>query len=856
MSEKLVHRGLAFLIFAISLVVYIMTMAVTVSFWDAGEFIATSYILGIPHSPGTPLYVLVGRVFCLFPLAISAAQKVNLLSAVSAALGVLMAWLAMVYVVRFMFGRAKTAAGRFAQYAGPTIGAFFLTFSDTYWTNASEAEVYALSAFVMGFCTVLSLRWLKNPAGELDADVREKIIAEAGIARGKILIKEATEKKKRRSRNLVLLIIYFLSLGIGFHLGTILVYAGIFLMLIMVRKKAFSNFELLVFTFGFGVVVADMTIHRQSLLTIILLVIFVILVIWATLSKGKFAFSATALFVLGISVHLFLYIRSGLNPAIDEVDPETWKSLYAVLRREQYPPMDVFARKAPVMYQLKHFGTYFTNQFRIIGDFFVGPFNFGALTAFIPLSLGLFGIVASFYRERKSWVLNFTNLALNSLGLIIFLNFSDHEVRERDYFYGAAFYFFAIFIGIGATAFMMIMIEQAREKGQNLIRFVVPVGIFLLVCSILPATHQWYRHDRSDNFIPRDYAYNILSGLEPDAIIFTNGDNDTFPLWYIQNVEHYREDVRVANLSLLNTSWYIRQIRDHYPSVPIDLNDMEIERLRPIRVQDGILWKRDLAVNHIIRAVYWGRPIYFSVTVPSEVWSRYSENLEMQGMVRRFVTVKGKHQTNDFLMARNLEEIFEYRGFLTEDGERDDSVYKPLNIQNMFINFSLASFQVAQGESKRKNYGEAVRWAELSYRFAPHFEWPRKYLGMYYMKNGQYDKAIEHYRGEIAKEPGRGEFWVNLASVYEAIGQMEVSLGILKDATGVVTDYKDVFGHAFRMAALLGRVEEAKGYIRAWIDRHPNDREFISLYEDIDRILLEEFGVDSSSDLEAGEGRE
>ncbi len=164
MSGKNLSRALAAGILLVSLAVYLMTMAVTVSFWDSGEFVATSYILGIPHSPGTPLYVLVGRVFCLLPLAMSAAQKVNLLSTVSAALGVLMAYLAMAMVVRFMFGKPKTAAEKFAHYAGPLAGSFFLMFSDTYWTNASEAEVYALSTFVMGFCTVLALRWLERNA--------------------------------------------------------------------------------------------------------------------------------------------------------------------------------------------------------------------------------------------------------------------------------------------------------------------------------------------------------------------------------------------------------------------------------------------------------------------------------------------------------------------------------------------------------------------------------------------------------------------------------------------------------------------------------------------------------------------
>ncbi|MBN2072054.1 MAG: DUF2723 domain-containing protein [Candidatus Krumholzibacteriota bacterium] len=853
MSEKLIHRSLAVLIFLISLTVYVRTMAVSVSFWDAGEFIATSYILGIPHSPGTPLYVLVGRVFCLLPLALSTAQKVNFLSALSASLGILMIYLSSLYAIRFIFGKAKTTAGRIARYAGPVTGSFFLAFSDTYWTNASEAEVYALSAFVMGFCTMLALKWLGSAYGQFgpgDGDGRIDDAAAGSLPPG------PAEKRKNNSRNTILLIIYLLSLGIGFHLGTILVYAGILIMLMMVKEKAISNVELLIFTFGFGVMVADMTVHRNTTITLVLLAIFAVLVVWSTLSKGRFVLFATGLFILGISVHLFLMIRSGLNPAIDEVDPESWKSLYAVLRREQYPPMNIFARKAPLLFQIEHFTSYFAKQFKVTGDFFAGPFNLGILSALIPVGLGIFGIVANYIREKKSWALNFTNLVINSAGLIIFLNFTNHEVRERDYFYGAAFYFFAIFIAIGATAVLMLMLDQAKKTRQNQARFVVPVAAFLIICSLLPSTHQWYTHDRSDDFIARDYAYNILSGLEPDAIIFTNGDNDTFPLWYLQTVENVRPDVRVANLSLLNTSWYTKQIRDQYPTVPLDLSDEEIDRLKPIRVQDGILWKKDLLVNQIIRNTNWARPIYFAVTVPADVWDRYSDNLEMQGMVRRLVPTKGKYLVNNIQMARNLGEIFMFRGIFTEDGERDDSVYKPRDVENMFINFSIAAFQLAQSSSRSGDDEEAVQWAEMSYRFSPDFEWPRKYLGVYYMKNNQYEKAIDHYRKEIERDPQGGEFWINLAAVEEERNQPEKALEILREGMESAGSFRDIYGQAFRIAATLGRVDEAKGYIRKWIDKYPDDEEFKALYDDIDIVLFNEFGIGQAQSGDSVEGED
>ncbi|MBN1164673.1 MAG: DUF2723 domain-containing protein, partial [Candidatus Krumholzibacteriota bacterium] len=796
MSNRAIYRISAFLVFLVSMVVYYLTMAATVSFWDAGEFIATSYILGIPHSPGTPLYVLVGRVFSMLPLVLSTAQKVNLLSVTFAALGVLMAYLIMVQVCQFMFGKPRSALDRFIQYLGPAVGAFFLTFSDTYWFDATESEVYSLSAFVMGLCTLLAVQWLKNPAGELSRDSREKIISAAGREEGKQLITRREKESRGHSRNLIYLIIYLLSLGIGFHLGTILVYGGVLVMLLMIKNKSFSNFELLVFTFGLAVFVADMTLHKQSSLTLVGLVVFAALVIWSTLSEGKFALTATTLLILGISVHLFLYIRSGLNPAIDEVDPENWRSLYAHLRREQYPPLQIFSRKASFAFQFQHFMDYYREQYRMLGDRMLGPFNLGKASVAIPTALGLYGIVSNFFRERKTWVLNFTSLFLNSLGLIVFLNFSDHEVRERDYFYGGAFYFFSIFIGIGASAFMILLFDYLKKRRESLVRWVVPVGLVLLLCSLLPSGYHWFSHDRSHNFIPRDYAYNMLAGLEPDAILFTNGDNDTFPLWYIQYVENFRSDVRVANLSLLNTDWYIKQCRDEPPRVPISMTDLEIERLRPVPLKDGgVAWKCDLAVQHIINQTNWSRPIYFAVTTPREKWAPYAQYLEMQGMVRKLTPLPGEFLINEFMMKRNFEDIFEFRGFLTAEGKRDNSMYKSYDTNVMFTNFSVASMELASLNSRRKDYSEAVRWAELALELNPGFDFAKKYLGIYYLRNGQADKAMGHYMKMIGENPNRGEFWIGLASVQEETRQLELALQTLHKGTEMAPEYRDIFGH-------------------------------------------------------------
>ncbi len=134
-------------------------------FWDSGEFIASAYILGIPHAPCTPLYVLVGRVFTLLPLPFSIAGRVNFISALTAALGVLFVYFLAVRLLDAILGRSRTRLDTVIKVAGALVGSLFLAFSHTYWINAIEAEVYALSAFFMGFILWLSLKWAENPTG-------------------------------------------------------------------------------------------------------------------------------------------------------------------------------------------------------------------------------------------------------------------------------------------------------------------------------------------------------------------------------------------------------------------------------------------------------------------------------------------------------------------------------------------------------------------------------------------------------------------------------------------------------------------------------------------------------------------
>jgi tetratricopeptide (TPR) repeat protein len=844
MSERALHRLLALLVFLIPLIVYVMTMAATTSFWDSGEFIASAYILGIPHSPGTPLYILVARVFTMLPLPLSSAARVNFFSVLCGGLAVLMGYLIMVRTMRFMYPASKGGLSQFMVYAGAFVGSLYITFSDTFWRNATEAEVYSLSALLMGLCTVLALEWYGNPAGHANAAVQKGFGEGPGknarVEREKALDREERSERSH-ARGLVYLIVYLLALGIGFHLGTILVYGGIFLLFLLVKEKAFGNSELIVFTFGFAVLMADMMLHRSSGVTIAGLVIFAALVAWSTATRGRFALTASGLLVLGLSVHLYMYIRSHLDPSIDMVDPQTWKAMYAHLRREQYPPMNLFERKASFAFQIAHFGRYFRDQFQMFGDRRVGSFNLGAAATAIPVAMGLLGIAANFGRERKTWVCNFMNLFINSLGLIVFLNFSSDEVRDRDYFYGGAFYFFAVFIGIGATSLLMTCAEYVKGKGKEAFGYVVPFGALLIGMSILPARHNWFSHNRSHYYIAQEYGYNVLAGLEPDAIIFTYGDNDTYPLWYIQNVEHFRTDVRVTNLSLLNTDWYIKQLRDRAPKVPIAMSDDEIEQLRPIELKDGgIAWKNDLMVQHIIETTDWKRPIYFATTVAPEDWVPYENYLEMQGMVRRLVPFKGKGMRNAFLIERNFGELFRFHGILTKDWQVDHSLYKEKDLSVILGNYAVAAYELAQLKWKEQDFAGAARWTERALCFDPKLKPAKIVLGVFYAQNNDQQKAVDYYSNMVREDPRESEYWLRLAWVFSVQGNFSMALQTIDQGIRNAPDDGQLYVDGFRYAAETGDVDFAKGYITRWLEKHPDDQEFLRAYEDVERLLREE----------------
>ena len=194
----------------------------------------------------------------------------------------------------------------------------------------------------------------------------------------------------------------------------------------------------------------------------------------------------------------------------------------------------------------------------------------------IPLLIGLLGLVYQMLRHRNDFIVVGLLFVLTGFAIVVYLNQTPLQPRERDYAYAGSFYAFAIWIGLGVTAiyfWLKLMLKNVPSAALAGIAFLLS-----LVAPVLMAAQGWDDHDRSDRRTGIDMAKNYLNSLQPNAIIFTNGDNDTFPLWYAQEVEGVRTDVRVVNLSLLNTDWYIDQMkRRQYESAPVPFSIPEFK---------------------------------------------------------------------------------------------------------------------------------------------------------------------------------------------------------------------------------------------------------------------------------------
>ena len=727
----------ALIIFVIVLAAYIETMSLSIPFWDCGEFIATSYILGIPHPPGFPLFVLIGRIFTLIPFGY-VATRVNFFSALSSALAVFFTFLVTVRLAKLSF----KVQGWKAWLAG-IVACLFMAFSNSFWQNAGEAETYSVSSLVMVMTLWMSLRWWDSVGRD-------------------------------HSDRLLLGIAYLLTLCIGIHLGTLLVAPGI--------------------------------------------LILVLLVDWRTVTKPKLLAGICALFLLGLSSHLYLLIRAHLNPAINEDDPKTWHDLWLVLKRDQYKPGSIFVRRAEFSYQVSMFWGYFSSQFTMWGG------KLETLGRYLPILLGAVGAYFHAIGNRKTFVVLLSLFLIFSLGLIIYLNFTDHEVRERDYFYIAAYHFFAIWMGICATGLLVRLLKATRDYFRNQTVVISAFSCLFILVAALPYFHFHFSHDRTDDTIARNFAYNMLAPLKKDAIVLTNGDNDTFPLWCIQEIEGFRKDVRVANLSLLRTPWYIKQLRDTEPKVPMTFSDYEIDGLVPFRDSTGKVWQtNEIMVHDIIRANNWRKPIYLAVTVPGQM--DLERQLVLEGLVFLVTPEAYGLRLDEAKMKNNLYEVFNWDGILKKDGTRDESFYKDLNESRLVQNYGAANFTLAFWYRQTGRIALAVKELERAREVSPMFTDAARWLGQFYAENGQTEKGEQYYLGLVRQYPADAEIHYRLGAVHVAMGKLDAAVQDYRRAIELEPTFRSAYAGLHDVYVRMGRIPESNAVLRAWLEIDPTDEE-------------------------------
>ncbi len=860
------HKFATALSFLVPLLVYVKTLTVTVPFWDSGEFIATSNILGLPHPPGSPVYTMIGRIVSLIPLG-STAWRVNFMSAFFSALSCLLTFLVVSRALQRGWGNGNLKpATALACDVGGLAAAFFMGFSNAFWDNGIEAEVYAFSVFLIMLCAWLAFRWWDH-VGE------------------------------HRNDRLLVLIAYILAVSTAVHLNTILVGPGLLVLLWILRPSFFSTGRFwfaatILVGFVFFIWLNDVSEEINVPAPIVIGIFLTICVVWYVNRKGLVRNNLPTWWalatVVGFTVQLFLLLRSQQHPAINEGAPETFQTWKDYLLRKQYGPSSPFERRADVWFQIDHMYLRYVGQQFVLTQGFgpFGPDSFWVIAVnSIPYLLLAIGAWWNWKRDQRTfWFFLVQNVVMGP-ALIFYLNFTDHEVRERDYFFTNSYMFLSMWMGMGAGA-LLEWIARALEPGRVRIPAIVPgtakliaspptaasgqaaerrvatdsgaapageraelwiAALALIGISLLPMKEGWYEHDRSGFWIAHDYAYNMLQPLAPHAIVITNGDNDTFPLWYIQEVEKVRKDVRVVNLSLLNTSWYIKQLRDQEPKVPFTFTDAQLDQIQPYQDEKTgkIVWVKDQAVADMVKTNGWKKPIYMAVTVPEQLG--LDKNQILEGLVFRISpTPIGDHVVDVNKTLNNLYHVFRYGGLLDKNRDYDRSVYKDDNAYKLVQNYSAAHVQVAYQLQQEGRSKEALNILRDAVKMTPDFPGLLEYLGKSYQDIGDTVNAERIFADALKRFPNSAEFHYHLGVIHWQRGHklenptlIEQGLNELRRACALDQRYFDWFGALFSALWLEGRKEEGVDVLRTWARAHPEDPQgaaWLKAYEDSIRI--------------------
>jgi len=846
MNYKLLKRIIGAVVFIFSITVLLMTVQPSVSFWDCGEFIAAGHYLQVPHPPGTPFFLIIGRIFSMLPFAANIAYKFNLISVLSSAFSVFFLYLIAVKLIENYHGKEyKNLLDALATFAASAIGALSLSFSDTFWFNGVEAEVYALSTFLLAATVYLMMRWHER-ADEKDNEKYLLMIAYLmGLSTGVhlmsilalvpvvmvIIFRKYMDDEEALKKtgyifigHSVLVLLIAVAMWSAQKTSTppspeeykaydsrfIMIILGLSIVFIAIMWRKLLNknsFYLPIIIGGISLFVVYPGVVKyvpalineiagDSVLTgaIVFILIFVVLAfgIRYAVKENKrtlhLVFTSLAFVLIAFTTFVMVIIRSNQNPPMNENEPDTLPELISYLNREQYGEFPTFKRrfssephqqKVFTNYQsdLSFFWNYQMNHmmtryllwnyagregwdqdqganiapFNGIGNLFKGltgiEFNGEVKDSLfgIPLLLGILGIYFHFRREWKMASVFMVMFILMGYLTAFYQNQQQPQPRERDYFYVGAFFVYSIWIAIGIRGLVDLVQEKVKNVSLSNAGAAVVLVLGFIFVPVVMLKANYYSHDRSNNWVPWDYSYNLLQSCAPNSVLFTNGDNDTFPLWYLQDVEGVRRDVKIANLSLLNTAWYIKQLKNNDPYnvglIKMKLTDTQIEQIRPIQwnsqdvtislpkslpeikdmfekydisdssvINEGQIKFRmdntlsfgdvkairvqDIMVKEIIESNMWERPIYFAATCSEDSKIGAQDYLRMEGMSFRFVPEKrqpGIEFINEEIVKKQIQEnpgySTDYKPGFKFRGINDSKIFFDENHRRLIQNY-------------------------------------------------------------------------------------------------------------------------------------------------------------------------
>ena len=676
------NRLSAVVVFVVAAITYLMTIEPTASFWDCGEFIASSYKLEVGHPPGNPVFQLFARFFTMFFDNMHAAVAVNAMNGICSALTIFFLYLTIVFFAKRVIKPSEdgtySVAKAIAIFGSGAVGALAYCFSDTFWFSAVEGEVYAMSSLFTALVFWAMIKWYEHADTPYANRWIVLISFLMGLSIGIHLLNLLAIPalvfmfyyKKREDGH------YSLWEYVKIFLVSVIILAVILFGVIPYLPKLAAYFDL------FFVNTLGLPFNSGAIFFMVALLGGCFWGLWRTMNKQQ-VFAATALLcfttiVIGFSLFSIVIIRSSAKTPTNEYQPDNPFTLIRYLSREQYgstpliygqyfdapydiekttywAPLDgkyikadgpgeirydasgkmLFPRmwngsdakyikfyqsymngggtkvagakhKKPTFFQnlafffdyqmnwmyWRYFMWNFAGRQNDIhspspGDIFAGNWESGIPFIdqwrlgdqsdapsylaenkaknhyyMLPLILGIIGIFFQFARDKRGSWLTFLMFFMTGIAIVIYLNQPPYQVRERDYAYAGSFYSFSIWIGLAVAAVYSWIKERLDSKsGKTEVVAASVVTAALLGVPALMAAENWDDHDRSNRYTAVEMAKNYLNSVGQNGILVTHGDNDTFPLWYAQEVENIRPDVRICNTSLLGTDWHIDQMK-------------------------------------------------------------------------------------------------------------------------------------------------------------------------------------------------------------------------------------------------------------------------------------------------------